>query len=168
MIRQIIMNRRNFECKRWILFLLILGSFWISLASAPLIRTQAAVSDSIGKAQASIKIDDIEDVEEGELSRIATPGKKAFELRQGENGISVFHQKGVDPNISDEGLLENFREGSHIVKISYNDLIEMGFTVVWVEGDEDLPQNLRDAHYEIRPGAEMNRNAFKKKIKELP
>lgn len=168
MIREIIINKRNFESKRWILSLLILGSFWLGLASAPLIRTQAAVADSTAKAQASSTLDDIEDVEEGDLSRVATPGKKAFELRQGENGISVFHQKGLDPHISDAELLEEFREDSRIVKISYKDLIRMGFTVEWVEGDEALPQRLREAHYEIRPGEGMNRNAFKKKIKELP
>lgn len=168
MIRKIITSKRNFESKRWILYLLILGAFWFGLASVSFIRTQAAVSDAMAKAQASAKLDDIEDVEEGELSRIATPDKKAFELRKGEKGISVFHQKGVDPHISDEELLRGFKTGSQIVKITTKELRDWGLTVEWVEGDAKLPENLREAHYEIRPGEGMNREAFKKIIKDLP
>ena len=55
------------------------------------------------------------------LVRISEPGKPAFQLRKGEQGISVFDRDGIDPPLGDEELLEVFREGSVLVERSSQD-----------------------------------------------
>lgn len=44
--------------------------------------------------------------------RVATPGKPAFQLKPGEEGISVFDPLLVEPSLTQEEVLSAFRQGS--------------------------------------------------------
>lgn len=43
--------------------------------------------------------------------RVATPGQPAFQLRKGEQGISVFDPAAVDPPLTEDEILAAFRPG---------------------------------------------------------
>jgi RHS repeat-associated protein len=95
--------------------------------------------------------------------RVVEPGKPQFQLRQGEQGLSVFDANKVSPS----DVLPHFREGSQTVVRSVDEIRACGLSVVCTPGDASLPKFLRDAHMEIRPGEEMTRNEFKKALKLL-
>jgi hypothetical protein len=101
------------------------------------------------------------------LVRVAEPGKPAFQLRSGEQGISVFDTEAVDPPLTEAEILASFRAGSRAVTKSVDEVRAKGLEVVPVPGTDPLPQRLRDAHVEIRPGPGMTRVQFKKALKEL-
>ena len=103
----------------------------------------------------------------GEVVRLATPGHAAFQLRRGEEGISVFEASAVDPPLTGEEILGCFRPGSQPVIRLVVDIEAKGLRLVPVEGAESLPDRLRRAHREIRPGPGMNREQFKRALKEL-
>src|SRR5262245_10867688 len=101
------------------------------------------------------------------IVRVAIPDHPAFQLRKGEEGISVFEVTAIEPALTVEEILESFRSGSHSVTRSVADIEAKGLQVVPVEGAELLPERLRRAHREIRPGPGMNREQFKRALREL-
>ncbi len=101
------------------------------------------------------------------LVRVGEIGKPAFQLRPGEKGISVFDLEAVAPPLSEMEILVSFRDGSVAILIDPQILKLIGLQVVLVLGSDDLPQRLRNAHAEIRPGDEMTRKEFKSSLREL-
>jgi hypothetical protein len=101
------------------------------------------------------------------IVRVSVPGLPAFQLRKGEEGVSVFDPAAVDPPLTEEEILGSFRPGSQAVLRPVADIEAKGLQVVPVEGAETLPDRLRPAHQEIRPGAGMTRPEFKAALKEL-
>ncbi len=98
-----------------------------------------------------------------DVLRVVEPGKPQFQLKQGEQGLSVFDAKMVGA----DDILPNFRAGSQTVNRSMKEITDCGLTCVRTPGDPSLPKILQDAHMEIRPGPNMTRKQFKKAIKEL-
>jgi hypothetical protein len=47
--------------------------------------------------------------------RVFEPGQPTFQLRKGEEGISVFAPEFVEPQLSEAEVLADFRSGSAIV-----------------------------------------------------
>ena len=101
------------------------------------------------------------------LIRVADPEKPPFQLRKGEEGISVFDTDAVSPSLTEDEILAAFRTGNQIVHISSEQITAIGLAVERVLGAESLPPRLRDAHMEIRPGLNMTRPQFKQALKEL-
>ena len=98
-----------------------------------------------------------------EIIRVMEPGKPIFQLRQGEQGLSVFDANAVKPI----DVLPNFRPGSQTVTRTVDQVQSCGLMVLCTPGNSALPPRLRDAHREIRPGEGMTRNEFKKALKNL-
>jgi hypothetical protein len=99
--------------------------------------------------------------------RVAEPGKPAFQLRKGEEGLSVFDPEAVDPPIAELEILDCFRSESQLVEISVAEIEQKGLIVSLIEGADFLPPRLRQAHAEIRPGSGMTRQQFKQTLKEF-
>jgi 2-iminoacetate synthase ThiH len=64
-------------------------------------------------------------------------------------------------------VLNSFRPGSQTIVRSVDEIEQKGLQVVPVLGAEPLPERLRQAHAEIRPGPGMTRAQFKQILKEL-
>lgn len=101
------------------------------------------------------------------IVRVALPGQPAFQLRKGEEGISVFDLSAINPALTAEEILESFRPGSQSITRALADIEAKGLQVVPIEGAETLPERLRRAHREIRPGPGMSREQFKRLLREL-
>jgi hypothetical protein len=101
------------------------------------------------------------------LVRVIDPGRPAFQLRKGEEGISVFDTEAVEPALSESEILESFRPGSQAASISRTEIEQKGFLVVPIPGAHSLPARLREAHVEIQKGSRMTRGQFKQILKEL-
>ncbi len=101
------------------------------------------------------------------ILRVAAVGRPAFQLRRGEEGISVFDSEAVDPPLTDAEVLNSFRPGSILVRKSLADIQTRGLVVVPLPGAGSLSPRLRAAHAEIRSGAGMNRPQFKQALKDL-
>jgi hypothetical protein len=99
--------------------------------------------------------------------RIGSPGAAAFQLRKGEEGLSVFDPIAVEPHLSDEEILDAFRPGSILVYRTVEQIASIGLTIVATDGFESLPERLRIAHREVRPAPSMSRSQFKDALKEL-
>jgi hypothetical protein len=99
--------------------------------------------------------------------RVAEPGRPAFQLRKGEEGISVFDVDAVEPPLSDSEILDNFRLGSQLVLRSKAEIEAKGLNVIPIPGAKPLSERLRLSHAEIRPGAGMTRIQFKQALREL-
>ena len=99
--------------------------------------------------------------------RVTEPGKPAFRLRTGEDGISVFIPEAVEPALGEDETIECFRAGSYTVNVQKSDIERLGLKIVPVTGAELLPARLRAAHAEIRPGSGMTRRQFKQALREL-
>jgi hypothetical protein len=99
--------------------------------------------------------------------RVSVPGLPAFQLRKGEEGVSVLDPTAVDPPLTEQEVLDSFRPGSQTVLRPLADIEAKGLQVVPVEGAETLPDRLRQAHREIRPGPGMTRLQFKAALREL-
>jgi len=95
------------------------------------------------------------------------PGRPAFQLRKGEEGISIFDTDAVEPALTESEILENFRAGSQVVHCSQTEIGRKGLVVVPVLGTHSLPSRLREAHMEIQKGPAMSRGQFKQLLKEL-
>ena len=102
-----------------------------------------------------------------EFCRVGEPGRPFFQLRSGEEGISVFDRYAVDPPLTEDEILQWFRPGSSALVKFNDDIVAAGLTVVPVLGAALLPQRLRDAHAEIRPGPGMTRTRFKQALRSL-
>jgi hypothetical protein len=101
------------------------------------------------------------------IVRVFVPGQPAFQLRKGEEGISVFDRTLIDPLLTVEEVLDYFRPGSQAITRAIADIEAKGLRVVTVEGAETLPEHLRRAHREIRPAPGMTRQQFKTTLREL-
>jgi hypothetical protein len=101
------------------------------------------------------------------ILRVAEPGRPAFQLRKGEEGISVFILDAVQPPLAEAEVLAAFRPGGVVVTRSPSEVAAKGLQVVPVPGGPTLPDRLRAAHAEIRPGAGMGRPRFKQALQEL-
>jgi hypothetical protein len=99
--------------------------------------------------------------------RVAMPDAPVFQLRKGEDGLSVFDPVGVDPPLTEAEILDSFREGSVLVIRSVAVVEAAGLRIELVEGAGSLPERLRKAHCELRPGPGMSRPAFKQALKGL-
>lgn len=99
--------------------------------------------------------------------RVSEPGRHAFQLRKGEEGLSVFDLEAVNPPLTEAEILESFRPGSQTIARSAAEIVDKGMRLVPLLGAEPLPQRLREAHAEIRPGPGMARGQFKQVLKEL-
>jgi|SRR4051812_19667197 hypothetical protein len=102
-----------------------------------------------------------------EFVRVGEPGRPFFQLRPGEEGVSVFDPRAVDPPLTEGEVLQSFRPGSAAVVRSRDDITAAGLTVAPVPGTGPLPPRLRDAHAEIRPGPGMTRPQFKQALRSL-
>ena len=111
-----------------------------------------------------------------EVHRVFEEGNPKFQLRPGEEGLSVFDANAVGP----EDVLPHFREGSLLTTRQIAEIEKRNLQVLSTPGHESLPQHLIDAHMEIRPSVEMIQEAaaqglsqkalrkrFKKALKEL-
>jgi hypothetical protein len=101
------------------------------------------------------------------IVRITEPTRPAFQLRKGEEGISVFDLEAVEPPLAEDEVLSCFRGGSCAVAKTIAEIERRGLRVVRTPGTASLPQRLREAHAEIRPGPEMTRTQFKRSLLEL-
>ncbi len=101
------------------------------------------------------------------LVRVVEPGRLAFQLRKGEQGLSVFDTRAVEPALQESEILAVFRSSSQMVERSREEIESMGLMVVRLPGTEVLPERLRRAHAEIRPGSAMTRTQFKQALMEL-
>jgi hypothetical protein len=99
--------------------------------------------------------------------RVSEPGKPAFRLRPGEEGISVFMPEAVEPPLNEDETIANFRPGSRAVVVPDIEVERLGLRLVPIRGGEPLPPRLREAHAEIRPGTTMTRREFKAALREL-
>lgn len=99
--------------------------------------------------------------------RITEPGRPAFQLRKGEEGISVFDPDAVEPPLTESEVLSSFRAGSLLVSRSVTEIEAKGLLVIPSPAAVVLPQRLREAHAEIRPGPSMSRTQFKIALLEL-
>ena len=101
------------------------------------------------------------------LFRVGMPGGYAFQLRPGEEGLSVFAEDGVDPLLTETEVLASFRTDSIIRTRSQHETMVAGLEVVAVEGTDNLPDRLRQSHRELRPGQGMTRAQFKQALRRL-
>ena len=101
------------------------------------------------------------------VARVSTPGLPVFQLRKGEEGLSVFDPTGVEPTLSEEEILDAFRPGSVVVYRATSEIAALGLEIVPTEGADTLPDRLRLAHREIRAAENMTRSQYKTAIKEL-
>lgn len=99
--------------------------------------------------------------------RVTEPGRPAFQLRKGEQGISVFDPNAVDPPLTEAEVAAAFRPASRAVVRSTEEIEAKGLRVDVIAGAESLPDRLHQAHREIRPGENMTRQQFKDALKEL-
>jgi hypothetical protein len=51
------------------------------------------------------------------LLRVTEVGNPPFQLRKGEEGLSVFNPAAVDPPLTDQEVLEVFRSGSELLTL---------------------------------------------------
>jgi hypothetical protein len=101
------------------------------------------------------------------LVRVVEPGRSAYQLRKGEEGISVFDTEALEPALTQSEVLEGFRHGSQTVSCSRAEVESRGLVIVPIKGADSLPGRLREAHAEFRKGPEMSRGQFKQLLKEL-
>ena len=101
------------------------------------------------------------------ILRVSEPARPAFQLRKGEKGLSVFDSESLQPPLTEEEVLLAFRPGSLAVIRSRLEIEAKGLILVRIEGGESLPERVREAHFEIRPGATMTRGQFKSILQEL-
>jgi hypothetical protein len=64
--------------------------------------------------------------------RVAAPGKPAFQLRKGEEGISVFDLQAVTPPLTEAEVLACFRAGSQAILRSIAEIEQKGLQVARV------------------------------------
>lgn len=99
--------------------------------------------------------------------RVGSAGQPAFQLRRGEEGLSVFDPDAVDPPLTEDELLDAFRPGSVLLYRTADQITALGLEVVPTDGADTLPLRLRLVHAEIRPGRGMARPAYKTALKGL-
>lgn len=101
------------------------------------------------------------------LIRVADPARPAFQLRKGEEGISIFDTDAVAPPLTEKEILDCFRPGCVAVALAWDDIQNKGLGIVPIPGASSLPERLQVAHAEIRAGSRMSRAEFKKRLKDF-
>ena len=101
------------------------------------------------------------------VARVGSPDAPAFQLRKGEEGLSVFDLDGVAPPLTEDEILDAFRPGSIVVYRTVAEVTDLGLVLVPTDGADVLPGRLRAAHREIRPGPGIARNVFKVTLRKL-
>jgi hypothetical protein len=101
--------------------------------------------------------------EKPKVYRVVELGKPRFQLRQGEEGLSVFDAGKVQP----EDVLPAFRPGSLVITLEVEWLESFGLQVVRTPGELRLPKLLQENHMVISPGTGMTRKQFKQALKVL-
>jgi hypothetical protein len=110
--------------------------------------------------RAAAHADDIVDVARGVddsdvIMRVVEEGKPGFQLRSGEEGLSVFDKNMISP----EETLQEFRPNSSITERTVAQIRDKGMDVVRTPGNPaHLSPKACRAHCEIVPGPEMTRN----------
>jgi hypothetical protein len=99
--------------------------------------------------------------------RVGSPGAAPFQLRKGEEGLSVFDPRSVDPPLTETEILECFRDGSLLIDCPIKTILGLGLRIESMEGANVLSERVRIAHREIRPGDGMTRTQFKAALKGL-
>jgi hypothetical protein len=97
------------------------------------------------------------------VHRVFEVGRPKFQLRKGEEGLSVFD---ADELLEDE-ILPNFRPGSLLCTEQLPSIESFGLKVEKTPGEWNLPARLQENHWEIRPGDAMTRHQFKIALKKL-
>jgi hypothetical protein len=97
------------------------------------------------------------------VHRVFEDGKPKFQLRKGEEGLSVFDAD----RLSEDEILPNFRPGSRLTTQQRPFIESFGLEIEETRGDLSLPEELQEDHWEIRPGHGMTRHAFKSALKML-
>ena len=100
---------------------------------------------------------------EPSIHRVYNAGKPRFQLRQGEEGLSVFDANNVTP----AEILPSFRPGSLVTTHEISTIESFGLSVVPTPGDPTLPLRLRESHMEIRASEGMTRKQFKAALRSL-
>jgi hypothetical protein len=95
--------------------------------------------------------------------RVVEAGKPQFQLRSGEEGLSVF----LESQTPASQVLPAFRQGSQAVGRTIQQIEALELRVMRTQGDPNLPAALQENHFEIRPGPDMTRNQFKVALKKL-
>lgn len=99
-----------------------------------------------------------------EVSRVVEEGQPKYQLKSGEEGLSVF------AGMSDTAILgaAAWREGSSVETKKVSDIEAAELTLVQTHGDCDfLNEDGQDKHWEIRMAEGDTRNEFKAKLKSL-
>lgn len=91
------------------------------------------------------------------VHRVFEEDKPKFQLRKGEEGLSVFDAD----TLPEDEILANFRPGSRLTTQPVRVVESFGLKIQKTRGDENLPQSLQQNHWEIRPGDTMTRKQFK-------
>jgi hypothetical protein len=102
-----------------------------------------------------------------EVFRVGTPGQSSFQLRRGESGLSVFDPMSVDPPLTEDEILQAFRQGNVVISRSVSEIEACGLQIIATPGADALPERLRAAHCEIVPGVDMDRPSFKQALRKL-
>jgi hypothetical protein len=71
--------------------------------------------------------------------RVMEPGRPAFQLRKGEEGLSLFDPGAVQPPLTESEILDAFRPGSVLVMRDVAEIEARGLQVVAIRGAEALP-----------------------------
>jgi hypothetical protein len=67
--------------------------------------------------------------------RVVEPGRPAFQLRRGEEGLSLFDPDLVEPPLTESEILEVFRPGSILVVRSGAEFEAKGLQIVPILGE---------------------------------
>ena len=100
---------------------------------------------------------------EPRVHRIYQPGKPRFQLRQGEEAISVFDAESVAP----ADVFPSFRPGNLIITVEIAMIESFGLMVAKTPGDPTLPDILQENHLDIQPREGMTRKQFKAALRAL-
>jgi hypothetical protein len=68
------------------------------------------------------------------LIRVTEPGASSFQLRKGEEGISVFDTEAVRPELTVSEVLTSFRPGSIAIELDHEQIENKGMDVVPIPG----------------------------------
>lgn len=139
----------------------VIGSTLIALYGSHYLYNLVAASREIGGGGASGTWDD-----DG-VFRVYTPGQSAFQLRLGEEGLSVFNPNLVSPPLTRAEVLGGFRPGSQVLTVPVGRISAQGLILVRMPGAGNLAVRLQQSHMEIRRGSSMTRNQFKKALRGL-
>ncbi len=97
------------------------------------------------------------------VHRVYETGKPRYQLRPGEEGVSVFDAL----KVMAKAILPYFREGSLVTTQDVARIEAIGLRIVKTPGDPRLPELLRANHAIIGPSEGMTRKQFKQALNSL-